>query len=141
MSNTKHNIIKVGPGYIRQHPGTRCNNFTIQSFFTKKEPTLTPNKVTFLLKSLQADDAKAKLELSNYLWLENNIPFELSDDLIPEINLELSKLSEKFNDNIIDDEKYFQYHIERQNQWYWFATKKYTSCLPKAKIQCHKVWY
>ena len=34
--------------------------------------------------------AKAKLELSNYLWLENNIPFELSDDLIPEINLELS---------------------------------------------------
>jgi len=37
--------------------------FTIQSFFTKKEPTLTPNKVTFLLKSLQADDAKAKLEL------------------------------------------------------------------------------
>lgn len=33
---------------------------------------------------------KAKLELSNYLWLENNIPLELSDDLFPEINLELS---------------------------------------------------
>ena len=41
--------------------------------------------------------AKAKLELSNYLWLENNIPFELSDDLIPEINLELSNGS-KFID-------------------------------------------
>lgn len=30
---------------------------------------------------------KAKLELSNYLWLENNVPFELKDDLIPEITL------------------------------------------------------
>jgi len=34
--------------------------------------------------------AKAKLELSNYLWLNNNIPLELSDELIPEINLELT---------------------------------------------------
>jgi len=34
--------------------------------------------------------SKAKLELSNYLWLENNIPLELAEDLIPEINLELS---------------------------------------------------
>ena len=31
---------------------------------------------------------KAKLELSNFLWLENNIPLELGDDLIPEENLE-----------------------------------------------------
>ena len=30
---------------------------------------------------------KAKLELSNFLWLENNIPLELKDDLIPEITL------------------------------------------------------
>jgi len=27
---------------------------------------------------------KAKLELSNYLWLENNIPLELNDSLLPE---------------------------------------------------------
>lgn len=33
---------------------------------------------------------KAKLELSNYLWLENNIPLELSDELIPEEKLALS---------------------------------------------------
>jgi outer membrane protein TolC len=32
--------------------------------------------------------AKAKLDLANFLWLENNIPFELSDELIPEIELE-----------------------------------------------------
>jgi outer membrane protein TolC len=30
---------------------------------------------------------KAKLELSNFLWLDNNIPLELGDDLIPEGNL------------------------------------------------------
>jgi len=33
---------------------------------------------------------KAKLELSNFLWLDNNIPLELADDLIPEGNLELT---------------------------------------------------
>ena len=32
--------------------------------------------------------AKSKLELSNFLWLENNIPLELQDDLIPEVKLE-----------------------------------------------------
>ena len=31
--------------------------------------------------------AKAKLELSNFLWLENNIPLELQDNLVPEENL------------------------------------------------------
>lgn len=34
--------------------------------------------------------AKAKLELANFLWLENNIPLELSDELIPEIQLEFT---------------------------------------------------
>ena len=32
--------------------------------------------------------AKAKLELSNYLWLENNIPMELQDGMLPEENLD-----------------------------------------------------
>ena len=34
--------------------------------------------------------AKAKLELANFLWLDNNIPLELSDDLVPEILLEFT---------------------------------------------------
>ncbi|RVT78663.1 TolC family protein [Flavobacterium sufflavum] len=34
--------------------------------------------------------AKAKLELSNYLWLDNAIPMEISNDLIPETKLESS---------------------------------------------------
>lgn len=32
--------------------------------------------------------AKSKLELSNFLWLDNNIPLEMSDNLIPETALE-----------------------------------------------------
>ena len=31
---------------------------------------------------------KSKLELANFLWLENAIPFELQDTIIPEINLQ-----------------------------------------------------
>ena len=31
---------------------------------------------------------KAKLELANFLWLENSIPFELQEGIIPEINLQ-----------------------------------------------------
>jgi outer membrane protein TolC len=34
--------------------------------------------------------AKAKLELATFLWLENNIPLELSDELIPETQLEFT---------------------------------------------------
>ncbi|WP_367772006.1 TolC family protein [Flavobacterium sp. WC2421] len=33
---------------------------------------------------------KAKLELSNFLWLENSIPLELADSLIPEIAVDAS---------------------------------------------------
>lgn len=32
--------------------------------------------------------SKSKLELSNFLWLENNIPLEISENLIPETTLE-----------------------------------------------------
>lgn len=33
---------------------------------------------------------KARLELSNFLWLENNVPLEIQESLIPEENLEKS---------------------------------------------------
>lgn len=49
--------------------------------------------------------AKAKLELSNYLWLDNNVPLELQDDIIPENRLEKTigetlKTNELLADNI-----------------------------------------
>ena len=48
--------------------------------------------------------AKAKLELANFLWLENNIPLELSDELIPETQLELTiQESLKTNDLLNTD--------------------------------------
>lgn len=42
------------------------------------------------LEDAQLKLTKSKLELSNYLWLENNLPIELQDDLIPEVNLKES---------------------------------------------------
>ena len=42
---------------------------------------------TLSLEDSQLKLAKAKLELSNYLWLDNSIPLELSDALIPENKL------------------------------------------------------
>ncbi|WP_293896245.1 TolC family protein [Flavobacterium sp.] len=40
------------------------------------------------LEESQLKLAKSKLELSNFLWLENNIPFELQDAIIPDENLD-----------------------------------------------------
>jgi outer membrane protein TolC len=40
------------------------------------------------LEESQLKLAKAKLELANFLWLENNVPLELQDNIIPEENLE-----------------------------------------------------
>lgn len=45
---------------------------------------------TLNLIDAQLKLAKAKLELSNFIWLENNIPLELSDELIPEKQLEFT---------------------------------------------------
>ena len=42
--------------------------------------------------------AKAKLDLSNYLWLENNIPLELQEDIFPEEKL-LSTIKETLRTN------------------------------------------
>jgi len=39
------------------------------------------------LEESQLKLAKAKLELSNFLWLENNIPLELQEEIIPEEKL------------------------------------------------------
>ena len=46
-------------------------------------------------RRLNLEDAKlkfikSKLDLSNYLWLDNNIPLELQDNIIPEFNLDKS---------------------------------------------------
>ncbi|WP_310380658.1 TolC family protein [Flavobacterium sp.] len=50
------------------------------------------------LEDSQLKLAKSKLELANFLWLENNIPFELQEDIIPEKELE-STLKESLKIN------------------------------------------
>jgi outer membrane protein TolC len=40
------------------------------------------------LEDSQLKLIKSKLELSNFLWLDNNVPLELQDSLIPEVKLE-----------------------------------------------------
>ncbi|MFA9186820.1 TolC family protein [Flavobacterium magnesitis] len=50
---------------------------------------IVKNRTLNLIDS-QLKLAKAKLELSNFLWLEDNIPLELADDLIPEAQLEFT---------------------------------------------------
>ena len=54
------------------------------------EAGMTVKNRTLNLIDSQLKLAKAKLELSNFLWLENNIPLELADDIIPEEKLEFS---------------------------------------------------
>lgn len=44
---------------------------------------------------------KAKLELSNFLWTENNIPLELENNILPEINLHTT-IENYFNTNEIE---------------------------------------
>ncbi|HEX8577120.1 MAG TPA: TolC family protein [Flavobacterium sp.] len=51
--------------------------------------------ITVKTRLLNLEDAKlklqkARLELSNFLWLENNIPLELADNIIPEKRLEFT---------------------------------------------------
>ncbi|MDI9257777.1 TolC family protein [Flavobacterium sedimenticola] len=56
------------------------------------------------LEESQLKLAKAKLELANFLWLENNVPLELQDDIIPEENLALTiKETLRTNDLMLDN--------------------------------------
>ena len=50
------------------------------------------------LEDSQLKLIKSKLELSNFLWLENNLPLELQDSIIPEKNLE-NTIKETLNTN------------------------------------------
>lgn len=45
---------------------------------------------------------KSRLELSNYLWLENNVPIELDEALFPEIELQKTIKSTLETNNLLD---------------------------------------
>jgi len=54
------------------------------------EAGITLKKRQLSLENSKLKLNKAKLELANFLWFENNIPMELTDNMIPEENLEAS---------------------------------------------------
>ena len=70
----------------------------IRSLITQGDkPAIDSIEAGIIVKNrlLSLEDAnlklsKSKLELSNFLWLENNIPLELSETLIPEDKLEFT---------------------------------------------------
>lgn len=55
------------------------------------------------LEEAQLKLTKARLEVSNYLWLENNVPLELTDDMVPEKQLRQS-LEETLQQNLFSAE-------------------------------------
>ncbi len=56
------------------------------------------------LEDSQLKLAKSKLELSNYLWLENNVPLEIQESIIPEDQLGMTiQETLKTNDLIVSD--------------------------------------
>lgn len=54
------------------------------------EAGITVNNRKLSLEQAQVSLMKTRLELSNYLWLEGNIPLELQPEVIPEQNLLLT---------------------------------------------------
>jgi outer membrane protein TolC len=56
------------------------------------------------LEDSQLKLTKSKLELSNFLWLENTIPLELSDELSPESQLEFTIQETLKTNDLLDNE-------------------------------------
>jgi outer membrane protein TolC len=54
------------------------------------------------LESSKLKLQKSRLELSNYLWLENNVPIELDENLLPEITLSNTIKNTLEINNLID---------------------------------------
>ncbi|NNE32144.1 MAG: TolC family protein [Winogradskyella sp.] len=52
------------------------------------EARIAVNNRKLGLEQSKVEFIRATLELSNYLWLENNIPIELQPNIIPEVNIE-----------------------------------------------------
>jgi outer membrane protein TolC len=66
--------------------------------------------ITLKSRLLSLEDSKlklnkSKLDLSNYLWLEDNIPLELSDELIPEAQL-IANISETLKTNELQNNEF-----------------------------------
>ncbi len=86
---------------------TRLNNLKT-SYLAGDKPAIDTLEASINLKNRLLDFEKAKigyikssLEISNYLWLENNLPIELTDSIIPDIET-VSKIDLVLNSSILN---------------------------------------
>lgn len=86
---------------------------------------------------------KSKLELSNFLWLENNIPLELQDDIIPEEKLALTIKETLRTNELIAENNAIENHpkiISLQNKLNILEVErqlKSNALLPKIDVGYH----
>ena len=66
------------------------------------EAAITVNLRELNLETSKLKLQKSRLELSNFLWLENNVPVELDENLYPETNLNLTIKNTLETNNIIN---------------------------------------
>ena len=62
------------------------------------------------LEDSQLKLAKSKLELATFLWLENNVPLELQDDIIPEKELETTIKESLKTNKLLQDNPVIENH-------------------------------
>ncbi len=86
---------------------TRLSNVK-KTFFAGDKPAIDTLEASINLKSRLLDLEKAKigyvkstLELSNYLWLENNLPLELEETISPDITT-IDKIDLIFNSSLLN---------------------------------------
>lgn len=68
------------------------------------EARIAVNNRKLSLEQSRVKLIKSALELSNFLWLDNNVPVELQQDVIPDLNTE-PIVDDTFNINELEDEK------------------------------------
>lgn len=86
---------------------TRLNNVKT-SYLAGDKPAIDTLEANINLKNRLLDYEKAKigyikstLDISNYLWLENNVPIELTDSIIPDIET-INKVDLVLNTSILN---------------------------------------
>ncbi len=84
---------------------------------------------------------KAKLELANYLWLENNLPLELKEEIIPDINTlqsaeaTLKSSLTQVNDSIVNSHSKIRALNLKKESLVVDRNLKRNNLLPKVDVQ------
>ncbi|MCL5127722.1 TolC family protein [Algibacter sp. L4_22] len=101
-----HQAKLVYSDYLK-NANTRLQNVK-SSFFAGDKPAIDTLEASINFKNRKLDFEKAKigyiksaLELSNYLWIENNIPLELEEGVFPDITT-IDKIDVILNSSVLN---------------------------------------